>query len=123
MEASFLAALPGIIRTDSNGHTVPAHTVRGLYYLENWEDKEDYNPDMWVTIPEEIMVKWEEGCSCHQLLRGEVSFAYLHYYKGLAAQRGAEVGVKWAVTVSLPPISRKRKVDLLPVETEAVLIF
>jgi hypothetical protein len=57
------------------------------------------------------------------LLRGEISFDYLHYYTGLAAKRGAEVGVKYAVTVSLPPISRKRRVDLLPVDTEPVLIF
>ena len=36
MEGSFLAALPGIVRT------LPAHVVRGLYYLENWEDLEEY---------------------------------------------------------------------------------
>jgi hypothetical protein len=57
------------------------------------------------------------------LLRGEISFDYLHYYTGLAAKRGGEAGVKYAVTVSLPPISRKRRVDWLPVDTEPVLIF
>ena len=46
--------------------------------------------------------------------------------RGLAeelAKRGCEVGVKYAVTVSLPPISRKRKVDFFPIDTEPVLIF
>lgn len=116
MEGSFLAALAGIQRKD------PAHLVRGLYYLENWEDLEEYHPDLWVDVSD-AFEPWTEACKEHQLLRGEVSFSYLHYYTGLAAKRGAEVGVRHAVTVSLPPISRKRKVDFLPVDTEPVLIF
>jgi LmbE family N-acetylglucosaminyl deacetylase len=116
MEGGFLAALPGIERGE------PAHLVRGLYYLENWEDMEDYSPDLWVDVSGVFDV-WSEACRKHQLLRGEVSFDYLHYYTGLAAKRGAEVGGKHAVTLSLPPISRKRKVDFLPVDTEPVLIF
>jgi N-acetylglucosamine malate deacetylase 1 len=116
MEGGFLAALPGIKREQ------PAHLVRGIYYLENWEDMEDYHPDLWVDVTE-VYDRWVEGCREHQLLRGEVSFDYLHYYGGLAAKHGAEVGVKRAVTVSLPPISRKRKVDFFPVDSEPVLIF
>lgn len=116
MEGGFLAALPGIKRTE------PAHLIRGLYYLENWEDLEEYHPDLWLDVTD-VFDTWVAGCREHQLLRGEVSFNYLHYYTGLAAQHGAEVGVKYAVTVSLPPISRKRKVAYLPVETEPVLIF
>lgn len=117
MEGSFLAALPAI----KGAH--PAHLVRGLYYLENWEDLEDYHPDMWVSISDRVFDTWVAACEAHQLLRGDVSFAYLQYYKGLAAKRGAEVGKKYAVTVSLPPISRKRCVEMLPVEEEPVLIF
>ncbi|MBN1475954.1 PIG-L family deacetylase [Candidatus Sumerlaeota bacterium] len=116
MEGGFLAALPGIERSE------PAHLMRGLYYLENWEDMEDYHPDLWIDVSE-IFDTWVEACRRHQLLRGEVSFNYLHCYTGLAAKRGAEVGVPYAVTVSLPPISRKRRVDWLPVDTEPVLIF
>jgi len=116
MEGGFLAALPDVPRSR------PAHLVRGLYYLENWEDMEDYHPDLWVDVSDVFGV-WQEACREHQLLRGEISFNYLHYYTGLAAKRGAEVGVKYAVTVSLPPISRKRKVDFFPIDTEPVLIF
>lgn len=116
MEGGFLAALPGIRRKD------PAHLIRGLYYLENWEDMEDYHPDLWVDVTD-VFDRWVEACRCHQLLRGEISFNYLHYYTGLAAKRGAEVGVKYAVTASLPPISRKRKVDFFPIDSEPVLIF
>lgn len=47
----------------------------------------------------------------------------LQYYKGLAAKRGAEVGVEYAVTTSLPPISRKRKIDFFPIDSEPVMIF
>ncbi len=116
MEGGFLAALAGIRRKD------PAHLIRGLYYLENWEDMEDYHPDLWVDVTD-VFDRWVEACREHQLLRGEISFNYLHYYTGLAAKRGAEVGVKYAVTASLPPISRKRKVDFFPIDSEPVLIF
>lgn len=116
MEASFLAALPAVERAE------PAHCIKGMYYLENWEDMEDYQPDLWVDVSAELPI-WKKACEEHQLLRGEISFDYLHYYVGLAAKRGAEVGVKYAVTVSLPPISRKRRVDFLPVDTEPVLVF
>lgn len=116
MDGGFQAALPAIQRKD------PAHLIRGLYYLENWEDLEDYHPDLWIDVTE-VVDTWQAACREHQLLRGEISFDYLHYYTGLAAKRGAEVGAKYAVTVSLPPISRKRRVDFLPVDTEPVLIF
>ncbi len=116
MEGGFLAALPDIQRQNQ------AHLIRGLYYLENWEDMEDYQPDLWVDVTD-VLDTWTAACREHQLLRGEISFDYLHYYTGLAAKRGAEVGVKYAVTVSLPPISRKRRVDFLPADTEPVLIF
>lgn len=116
MEGGFLAALPDVQRE------LPAHLIRGLYYLENWEDMEDYHPDLWVDVSGVLDV-WQSACREHQLLRGEISFDYLHYYTGLAAKRGSEVGVKYAVTVSLPPISRKRRVELLPVDAEPVLIF
>lgn len=116
MEGGFLAALPGIQRER------PAHLMRGLYYLENWEDLEDYHPDFWLDVSE-VFDTWTSACREHQLLRGEVSFGYLQYYTGLAAKRGAEIGVRHAVTASLPPISRKRKVDFFPIDDEPVMIF
>jgi LmbE family N-acetylglucosaminyl deacetylase len=116
MEGGFLAALPGIERAR------PAHLIRGLYFCENWEDMEDYQPDLWIDVSGAFDT-WVRACSEHALLRGEISFQYLHYYRGLAAKRGAEIGVKHAVTVSLPPISRKRKIDWFPIDTEPVLIF
>jgi LmbE family N-acetylglucosaminyl deacetylase len=116
MEGGFLAALPGIERGQ------PAHLIRGLYYCENWEDMEDYHPDLWVDVSESFDT-WVKACEKSQLLRGEISYSYLQHYKGLAAMRGAEVGVKYAVTFSLPPISRKRRVDWFPIDTEPVMIF
>lgn len=116
MEGGFLAALPGIARAQ------PAHLIRGLYFCENWEDLEDYHPDLWIDVSD-VFDTWVRGCEQSELLRGGIAFDYLHYYTGLAAKRGAEIGVKRAVTVSLPPISRKRRVDWLPVDSEPVLIF
>jgi LmbE family N-acetylglucosaminyl deacetylase len=116
MEGGFLAALPGIKRKE------PAHLIRGLYFCENWEDMEEYHPDLWIDVSG-VFDTWVEACRHSQLLRGEISFKYLDYYTGLAAKRGAEIGVRHAVTVSLPPISRKRKVDWFPIDEEPVLIF
>ncbi len=116
MEGAFLAALPAVKREH------PAHLLRGLYYLENWEDMEDYHPDLWVDVSDAFGA-WVAACHEHELLRGEIAFDYLRYYTALAVKRGAEIGVKHAVTVSLPPISRKRPVDWLPIDTEPVLIF
>lgn len=116
MEGGFLAALPGIERE------LPAHLMRGMYFCENWEDMEDYHPDLWVDVSDSFDT-WVAACEKSQLLRGEISYAYLQHYKGLAAMRGAEVGVKYAVTVSLPPISRKRRIDWFPVDTEPVMVF
>jgi LmbE family N-acetylglucosaminyl deacetylase len=59
MEASFLAALPGIKRA------LPAHCIRGMYYLDNWEDQEDWHSDFWVAIDEETFRQWESGCRTH----------------------------------------------------------
>lgn len=116
MEGGFLAALPGIERE------LPAHLVRGLYFCENWEDMEEYEPSLWVDVSDSFDT-WVAACEKSQLLRGEISYKYLQHYKGLAAMRGAEVGVKYAVTVSLPPISRKRRIDWFPIDTEPVMIF
>lgn len=116
MEGGFLAALPGVEREQ------PAHRVRGLYYLENREDMEDYQPNLWVDVSD-VFDRWVDACREQQSLRGEIDFPYLHYYGGLAAKRGAEVGVRYAVTVSLPPVDRKRKIDFFPIDSEPVHVF
>ena len=81
-----------------------------------------YHPDRWVDVSDAFDT-WVHACEAHQLLRGEVSCKYLQYCKGLAAKRRAEVGVEYAVTTSLPPISRKRKIDFFPIDSESVMIF
>ena len=116
MEGVFYAALPGIERP------LPAHSIKLLYFAENWEDPFDYQPDVWVDISS-VYKQWLEALRVHALFRGEVaSFDYLRYYQGLVNMRGAEVGVNQAQTFMLPPISRKNLIDWFPVD-KPVLIF
>lgn len=116
MEGVFYAALPGIERP------LLPHSIRLLYFAENWEDPFDYQPDVWVDISP-VYEQWLEALRVHALFRGEVaSFDYLRYYQGLVNMRGAEVGVNQAETFMLPPISRKNLIDWFPVD-KPVLIF
>jgi LmbE family N-acetylglucosaminyl deacetylase len=85
-----LARLPGVKRA------LPPHAVRSLYYAENWEDPQDFAPEVYVDITE-VFDLWLEGAGKHALFRGGVStFPYQPYYTALAAVRGAESGCKYA---------------------------
>jgi LmbE family N-acetylglucosaminyl deacetylase len=114
-EGAFYAAVPGIKRA------LPAHSVRLLYFAENWEDPYGYQPDVWIDISG-VYERWLEALRQHALFRGEVaSFDYWRYYTGLVAMRGAEVGVAQAETFMLPPISRKTRLDFFPLDKPALI--
>lgn len=70
----------------------PAHTVRQIYYADNWEDPFDYNPDVFVGIREEAYDLWLEAASLYAYARGETGFQYLDYYKALLVVRGRPHG-------------------------------
>lgn len=116
MDGVFYAALPGIKRA------LPAHSIKLLYYAENWEDPYDYQPDIWIDISS-VYNKWLEALKVEALFRGEISsFDYMRYYQGLVNLRGAEVGFAQAETFMLPPISRKVGAEWFPLD-KPVLIF
>jgi len=115
-EGAFYAALPGIKRKKSS------HTIKLLYFAENWEDPYNYQPDIWIDISQ-VYENWQKALRQHALFRGEVSsFDYWRYYNGLVNMRGAEVGIAQAETFMLPPISRKTCMDFFPMD-KPVLIF
>jgi LmbE family N-acetylglucosaminyl deacetylase len=100
----------------------PAHSIRLLYFAEKLEDPYDYHPDLWLDVSP-VYDQWLEAARQLALFRGEVSsFDYQRYYTGLAQTRGAEVGVRHAVTVMMPGISRKPCREFFPIE-DKVLIF
>jgi LmbE family N-acetylglucosaminyl deacetylase len=88
-----------------------AHWVPGLYFAENWEDKDGFVPEIFLEVTAEDLQRWEEACRCYALFRGEVAaFPYIDYYKALARVRGAEIGTEYAVAFAVPPSAHRRRV-------------
>jgi LmbE family N-acetylglucosaminyl deacetylase len=96
-DAHFYAALKTIERE------LPAHYARKLYFSENWEDMEGFDPEVFVDIPEEAFETWVKGLSQYAFARGETyGFPYIEYYKALTIVRGAPVGFKRAQAFMVP---------------------
>ncbi len=107
-DAIFYAGL-GTIKTDKAPHHCPK-----LYFAENWEDKEDYVPDIYLEVNETDIALWREMTSKHALFRGEVvAFPYVEYYEKLARVRGIEKYMPYAVTLELPSGAKSRRVTNL----------
>lgn len=105
-DAVFYAGIEGFKRKD------PAHYAGTLYYAENWEDREDFVPEVYLEITPEDMELWEEMTSKYALFRGEVvKFPYVDYYRSLARVRGAEVGFEYATAFMLPRGAHRRRVQ------------
>jgi LmbE family N-acetylglucosaminyl deacetylase len=86
-DAVFYAALPAIKRSSG-----PAHSIKQLYYAENWEDALNYDPDTYIDIST-VYDTWVNAASAYQLFRGGISnFRYADYYKALSVTRGALSG-------------------------------
>jgi len=110
IDGIFYAGLPAIKRK------FLAHSIRGLYFPENWEDPQDYKPTLCLDITESYQT-WVEAISQYAFARGEVSgFPYIEYYKSLAVVRGAESGFKYAEAFMIPEIARKRRLQFFPLE-------
>lgn len=107
-DAIFYAALPGIRRE------LPAHSIAGLYYPENWEDMEGWRPDLYLDASD----VWDDYLAVlrtHELMRGGIStFRYLEYYDALGTARGCLGGFRKAVALMVPPGSWVRRLGYLP---------
>ena len=99
MDAWFYAALKRIERAK------PAHWTRKVYFSENWEDMEGYEPDLHVNIPEEVFEQYADALSSFALWNGGTGWPYADYYKSLARMRGCLGGGltwKYAATLKVP---------------------
>ena len=80
----------------------PPHSVRTVAYLENWEDNEGYDPNVYVEIPQPIFERWREAIEDQAFARGETyGFRYIDYYSALSIIRGCLAGVPRAVAVRI----------------------
>jgi len=105
-DAIFYAAIAGFASDKE------PHFARTLYFAENWEDKEDFLPEVILEVTEGDITLWREAATQYSLFRGEVvAFPYVEYYEKLARVRGIENYAGYAVAFGLPSGARKRRLS------------
>lgn len=82
---------------------LPAHWANKLYYADNWEDPYDFNPEVFIDIPEDAYETWVKAMNVYAYARGETyGFPFIEYYKALTIVRGAPAGFKRAQAFAVP---------------------
>ena len=85
--------------------------VRSVWYAENWEDAEGFQPYVYVNVSD-VHAKWREAVRQYEFVGGRIStFAYLDYYTALATVRGAEARKGQAVAFDIEPWGKRRVLD------------
>ena len=108
-DAVLLASLEGVVTG------TPAHRgIRGIWYADNWEDGEDFQPYIYVDVSKEIQ-EWKEAVTKYEFIRGGISsFRYIEYYDALSIVRGAVSGKQRAVAFDIDAFGKRRVLDALP---------
>jgi len=88
--------------------------VRRVLFTENWEDKEGFNPYIFIDVSDSL-ADWEKCVREYEFIRGGISsFPYFEYYKSLARVRGAEGGLSFAVCFDVESWGKKQILHALP---------
>lgn len=83
------------------------HLVGAVYFAENWEDKRNFMPDLYIDTSRGHEA-WLRALRCYELFRGGLSsFPYARYYKALSVVRGAESGTSHAKAFAVLPEARR----------------
>jgi LmbE family N-acetylglucosaminyl deacetylase len=108
-DAVLLASLEGVVTKN------PAHRgIRGIWYADNWEDAEDFQPYIYVDVSGE-MDQWKDAVTKYEFVGGSISsFHYLDYYSALAITRGAIVQKQRALAFDIDAFGKRRVLDSLP---------
>lgn len=108
-DAVLLASLAGVVTANP-----PHRGIRGIWYADNWEDAEDFQPYIFVDVSEE-REQWRSAITKFEFVRGGISsFRYLDYYDALATVRGAIVGKQRAVAFNIDSFGKRRVLDSIP---------
>ena len=109
VDAVLLASLAGV------KSSWPVHRgVRRVLFAENWEDKENFAPYVYVDVTDAAET-WERAIAQYEFIRGGISnYPYLEYYKALMKVRGAESGFQFAESFDIHPIGKKQVYKILP---------
>ena len=102
-DAVLLASLDGV----KTAH--PAwRGVRAIYYAENWEDPQDFQPYLFIDVSD-ARDEWLQAVKCYEFVGGNISsFPYLNYYDALAVVRGAVAHKARASAFDIDPFGKKR---------------
>jgi LmbE family N-acetylglucosaminyl deacetylase len=108
-DAVLLASLEGVVTG------TPAHRgLRGIWYADNWEDAEEFQPYIYVDVSGE-MDQWRDAVTKYEFVRGGIStFRYLDYYTALSTVRGAIAGKQRAIAFNIDAFGKRRVLDSLP---------
>ncbi len=110
LDARFYAGLKRIERD------APAHWVPNVFYSENWEDMDGYEPDMYVDTSETFET-YCEAMSRFELWDGGTGWPYASYYTSLARMRacvGFGKRAMYAATLSRPKDAKVIRIPGLP---------
>lgn len=87
--------------------------VRGLYYADNWEDAEGFNPYLFVDVSD-AFDQWKQAIREYEMVRGGISpFAYFDYYTSHLQSLGALAGRKYAAALNVDQSSKRIVLDAL----------
>ncbi len=90
-------------------------TVRSVYYAENWEDSEAFQPYLYFTLEDRDADDWRKAALAYEFTHAPFSgFDYIRYYDGLRMLRGAEARRRLAVAFDIEPTGKRRVLDSLP---------
>lgn len=108
-DAQFYAALKNIERP------LPNHFARKMYFTDNWEDSDDFEPQVTIDIPDEAYETWLQALSQYAFARGETGWPYIEYYSALKIVRGAPVHMKRAEAFGVPRGSLNKRLQMFDV--------
>ncbi|MFN3421513.1 MAG: PIG-L deacetylase family protein [Armatimonadota bacterium] len=89
----------------------PVKGVR-LYYAENWEDHQNFQPFVYVDISD-VFADWERAFKCFAIGRGEGGFPYWDWYQAQTRIRGIEIGTMYAQAFAVDGWRVRQRVNLL----------
>ncbi len=92
----------------------PYSGVRQIYYAENWEDDEGFQPYIYVDVSD-VFEQWKKAVREYQMVRGGISpFHYFEFYTSLEQMRGALIGKHCAVALDVDESAKRVVLEKLP---------
>jgi N-acetylglucosamine malate deacetylase 1 len=106
--AWYKAALPGF---DLDG--LEPHSLTKVFHSENWEDMEEYIPDVYVDVTEEFET-YSKALSQYWFIMNSSDFRYYDYYQALGTMRGCLARTVYAQTLKYQTGANVRKGGEIP---------